>query len=95
MSQKNIETYTLLLSGRVQGVGFRYFAEMRAARYNIKGYVRNIYDNMVEIICQGEPENIDKFILEVKKGPSFSLINQLNMEEIINAPVYDVFEIKY
>ena len=95
MSKKNIETFNLLLSGRVQGVGFRYFAEMRAARYNIKGYVRNIYDNMVEIICQGEPENLDKFILEVKKGPSFSQINKLDMEEIIDAPVYDVFEIRY
>ena len=95
MSQKNIETYNLLLSGRVQGVGFRYFAEARAARYNIKGYVRNIYDNKVEIICQGEPGNLDKFILEIKNGPSFCRITKVDMEKIIDAPVYDVFEIKY
>jgi acylphosphatase len=95
MSQKNIGTYNLLLSGRVQGVGFRYFAEARAARYNIKGYVRNIYDNKVEIVCQGESENLDKFILEVKNGPSFCHIKQFDMEEVIDAPVYYVFEIKY
>jgi acylphosphatase len=95
MSQKNIETYNLLLSGRVQGVGFRYFAEARAARYNIKGYVRNTYDNKVEVVCQGEPDNLDKFIVEVKNGPSFSHIKQVDMEEIIDAPAYDVFEIKY
>ncbi|MCG2789993.1 MAG: acylphosphatase [Actinomycetia bacterium] len=95
MSQKNIGTYNLLLSGRVQGVGFRYFAEARAARYNIKGYVRNIYDNKVEIVCQGEPDNLDKFILEVKNGPSFSQITNVEMEEVIDSPVYDVFEIKY
>ena len=95
MNQKNLKTYSLLLSGRVQGVGFRYFAEARAARYNIKGYVKNTYDNKVEIVCQGEPVNLDKFILEVKNGPSFSYINQVDMEEIIDAPVYDVFEIKY
>ena len=95
MSQKNIETYNLLLSGRVQGVGFRYFAEVLASRYNIKGYVRNIYDCKVEIVCQGDPDNLDKFILEVKNGPSFSHITNVEMEEIIDAPVYDVFEIKY
>ena len=95
MSQKNIGTYSLLLSGRVQGVGFRYFAIVRAARYNIKGYVRNIYDNKVEIVCQGEPDNLDKFILEVKKGPSFSHITNVEMEEIKNSPVYKSFEIKY
>ena len=95
MSQKNIETYNLLLSGRVQGVGFRYFAEARASRYNIKGYVKNTYDNRVEIVCQGELDNLDKFILEVKKGPSFSHITNVEMEEIKNSPVYKSFEIKY
>ena len=95
MSQKNIGTYNILLSGRVQGVGFRYFVQSRAARYNIKGYVRNTYDNKVEVVCQGEPVNLDKFILEVKNGPSFSHITNDEMEEVIDAPVYDVFEIRY
>ena len=95
MSQKNIGTYNLLLSGRVQGVGFRYFAQARAVRYNIKGYVRNTYDNKVEVVCQGELDNLDKFILEVKNGPSFSHITNAEMEEVIGAPVYDVFEIRY
>jgi len=95
VNQKNIETYNLLLSGRVQGVGFRYFTEVRASRYNIKGYVRNTYDNKVEILCQGEPDNLDKFILEVKNGPSFSHITSIEMEEIKDSPIYDSFEIKY
>jgi len=95
MNKKNIETYNLLLSGRVQGVGFRYFAERRAARYNIKGYVRNTYDNKVEIVCQGLAINLDKFILEVKNGPSFSHINKVDIDEIKDAPIYDTFEIKY
>jgi acylphosphatase len=88
-------TFQILLIGRVQGVGFRYFTEARASRYNIKGYVRNTYDDNVEIICQGEPDNLDKFILEVKKGPSFSYITHVDLEEIKNSPIYDSFEIKY
>jgi acylphosphatase len=95
MSQKNIKTFNLQLSGRVQGVGFRYFAQNRAVRYNIKGYVRNTYDNRVEIVCQGKPDNLHKFILEVKNGPSFSHITNVEMEETIDSPVYEVFEIKY
>jgi acylphosphatase len=90
-----MKTFQILLSGRVQGVGFRYFAEARAERYNITGYVKNTYENKVEILCQGETHNLDKFILEVKKGPSFSHITHADMEEIKDSPIYDSFEIKY
>ena len=38
---ENIKTYKILLSGRVQGVGFRYFAESVADKYSVKGYVKN------------------------------------------------------
>ena len=95
MNQKNLKTYSLLLSGRVQGVGFRYFAEDRAARYNIEGYVKNTYDNKVEIVCQGELDNLGKFIPEVKNGPSFSHVTNVEMEEIKDSPIYGSFEIKY
>lgn len=95
MNQVEVETYNILLSGRVQGVGFRYFAERRAERYNIKGYVRNTYDNKVEVVCQGESDNLDKFIIDIKNGPSFSHVEQVNIEKIFDAPVYGMFEIKY
>jgi acylphosphatase len=90
-----MKTFQILLSGRVQGVGFRYFAEARASRYNITGYARNTYDDKVEIVCQGEPDNLDKFILGVKKGPSFSHVTHVDTEEIKNSPIYDSFEIQY
>ncbi len=95
MSQKNTKTYNILLSGRVQGVGFRYFAEKFAERYNVKGYVKNTFDNKVEIVCQGEPDSLNNFISEVKNGPSFSHITKVDMEEVIGAPIYNIFEIKY
>lgn len=88
-------TYKIIISGRVQGVGFRYFAQAQAMRYNIKGYVRNTQDNKVEIVCQGEPDDLNDFMSVVKKGPSFSHINKVDIEEEINGTVYDTFEIKY
>lgn len=90
-----VKTFKVLLSGRVQGVGYRYFTESRAAKYNIKGYVRNTLDNKVEIICQGEKEDLERFIEEVKKGPSLAVVTDVKVEEIQNSPAYHDFEIKF
>jgi len=60
---ENIKTYKVLLLGRVQGVGFRYFVESIAGKYDISGYVRNTFDRKVEVVCQGEEEDLKQFII--------------------------------
>lgn len=92
---ENIKTYNILISGRVHGVGFRYFTLSRADKYDVKGYVKNTPDNKVEIICQGEEEKIDPFLEDIKKGPSFSIIRGIAIEDIPENKIYDCFEIKY
>lgn len=57
------------LFGKVQGVGFRFFAQSAAMRYRIDGYVRNTPSGTVEILAEGEEDNLIKFIEELKKGP--------------------------
>jgi acylphosphatase len=91
----NIKTYEVLLSGRVQGVGFRYFVESIAGKYDIYGYVRNTYNNKVEVICQGEEDDIKQFIEEIKKGPTFSAVTDIKIDEVENSRKYSIFEIKY
>ncbi len=91
----NIKTYGVLLSGRVQGVGFRYFVESIAGKYNICGYVKNTYNNKVEVICQGEEEDVEQFIEEIRKGPTFSMVSDVKIEEIKDGKKYNIFEIKY
>jgi acylphosphatase len=91
----NIKTYEVLLSGRVQGVGFRYFVESIAGKHDICGYVRNTYNNKVEVICQGEEDDIEQFIGEIKRGPTFSAVNDVKIEEIKDSKKYNIFEIKY
>ena len=52
----------LHISGRVQGVGFRFFARDQARRIGIKGYVRNLADGGVEIVVEADPSILDQFI---------------------------------
>jgi len=95
VSKTDIKTFRILVSGRVQGVGFRYFAHDMAVRFTVKGFVQNTRDNKVEIICQGQKNNLDKFIPAVKKGPALSFISEFLMEEIADFSLYDFFDIKY
>lgn len=92
---ENIKTYKVLLSGRVQGVGFRYFTESVAGKYSVKGYVKNTPERKVEILCQGEEEEVLTFIDEVGKGPAFSVITGILKQEVTDNKVYNTFEIKY
>ncbi len=90
-----IKTYRVFLSGRVQGVGFRYFAVDRAIVNNLKGYVKNTSDNRVEVTCQGNKSDIERFIMELKKGPSFANVTDFRIETIDSSPDYSSFEINY
>ncbi len=61
--KKNIH---LFYSGVVQGVGFRFAAKMLANRHRISGWVRNLPDKRVEVVAQGENENLNKFLNGLK-----------------------------
>ena len=59
----------LIISGHVQGVGFRYFCLEQAQSLGISGYARNMPDGSVEIEAQGEESAIEKFLALVRRGP--------------------------
>ena len=61
-----------IIRGRVQGVGFRYFAIRAARELGIVGTVRNMPDGSVEAIAEGDAEAITKFRLDLERGPSYS-----------------------
>jgi acylphosphatase len=58
-----------LISGRVQGVGFRFFARATAAREGLHGWVRNLPDGRVEIEAEGEAEALERFERAIRQGP--------------------------
>ena len=58
----------IFFSGRVQGVGFRYTAEGIAHRLLLVGWVKNLHDGRVEVVCEGSKEKIEAFLSELQDG---------------------------
>jgi acylphosphatase len=59
-----------IVSGRVQGVGFRWFVMREATRLDLGGYVRNLPDGSVEVVAQGSPAGLASLESALWKGPS-------------------------
>lgn len=83
-----------LISGEVQGVGFRYFAQRAAARHQVQGYVRNLQDGRVEALCEGAPHNVEGFKHELATGPSFSRVETVEEINLDPTGLYTSFRIE-
>ena len=71
-----------IVSGRVQGVGFRYFALDAARREGVHGYVANQEDGSVEAVAEGESESVERFERAMRRGPSRSRVEHVMVDEI-------------
>jgi len=60
----------VVLSGRVQGVGYRYYALRSAQRLNLHGWVRNLPDGSVELEAEGARDALERFEEEMRRGPA-------------------------
>lgn len=69
------------ISGKVQGVGFRYHAQKIADELGVKGFVKNEYDGSVYIEASGEDDYVDQFINWCYKGPTWSQIENVEISE--------------
>jgi acylphosphatase len=70
-----------LISGRVQGVGFRYFVEARAHAEGVHGFVRNLADGRVEALVEGDRESVDRVEAALHRGPSGADVEEVMVEE--------------
>jgi len=83
----------ILVSGWVQGVGFRYFARTKAATLNIKGYAKNLSGGKVEIVAEGEKGDLDKYVMELRRGPTLARVTNLKIKEFPYTGKYQTFRI--
>ncbi len=83
----------LIIHGRVQGVGFRYFVRQKADLLNIAGFVRNQHDGSVYIEAEGDSGQLEIFISVCKQGPYHAVVQETNIQY---CPLqgFQVFEIR-
>ncbi len=84
-----------IISGRVQGVGFRYFTQDIAKSLNIKGFVRNLPDGTVEVYAQADKKSLEKFLEYLKKGPPLAKVENIKYEFLDEEGGFEDFEIRY
>jgi acylphosphatase len=81
------------VSGEVQGVGFRFFAQRVAARHQVVGYARNLADGRVEVLAEGTPEGIEGFKHDLAAGPRHARVEhveELNLEPSGRYPTFRI-----
>ncbi|MBT3603024.1 MAG: acylphosphatase [Candidatus Latescibacteria bacterium] len=81
--------------GRVQGVGFRYFAHKQAKKYGLVGYVRNLPNGEVEVDVAGNTKDVDDFLCILQKGPSSSRVDLVTEQVLPLQNLPDTFDIRY
>ncbi|MDE0015171.1 MAG: acylphosphatase [Candidatus Poribacteria bacterium] len=85
----------VLISGKVQGVGFRNFTQMNAKQLGINGYAKNLPNGQVEVVAEGDKSHLDALVVFLKKGPRFARVDFLNIEERPFTGEYKTFGIRY
>jgi|WetSurMetagenome_2_1015567.scaffolds.fasta_scaffold370770_2 acylphosphatase len=89
------QQWEIKVSGRVQGVGFRYFIQRKANDFNIKGWVRNTHDGGIHILAEGEIIDLETFSDWIKQGPPLSRVLSVLIDRFEKITGFSSFEIKY
>ncbi len=85
-----------IVSGKVQGVGFRMYTHTQARRLGVCGYVCNLRDGNVEIIAEGEAAKVDALLEWAKSGSPSAVVRNLEVEIIANnVEEFEGFEIRH
>lgn len=83
-----------IVSGLVQGVGFRFFAQRAAARHQVRGYVKNLADGRVEAFAEGNEKAVEDFKHDLTAGPSYSKVEHLEETVLEPTNLYSSFRIE-
>lgn len=85
-----------LITGRVQGVGFRDFVEARARAMGLAGYVRNLRDHKsVEVVAEGSRERLERLIAHLHRGPGMARVDSVEVSWGRPGGEYVTFETRW
>ena len=83
-----------IVSGDVQGVGYRFFAQRAAARHQVTGYVKNLVDGRVEVLAEGPAPRVEAFKHDLATGPRFSSVDHIEELNLDVSGLYSAFRIE-
>ena len=84
----------VLVSGLVQGVGFRFFAARQASELGLKGFVRNLPSGEVEVVAEGERTDLEELLDQLRKGPRSAFVRDFRVTWSPTSDTFSRFEIK-
>ena len=76
-----IKKVRLIISGRVQGVGFRFWVKGKVKELGLNGWVRNLETGQVEVVLEGEESLVKKMVNECKQGPMLAQVDKMEVFE--------------
>lgn len=85
----------VIITGRVQGVGFRNFTQLNAKQLGINGYAKNLPNGTVEVVAEGDKAQLDALIALLKKGPRYARVDSLEIDERPFTGEYQTFGVRY
>ncbi len=77
----DVKRLRVVVSGRVQGVGYRYFAQAEAVSHGLAGYVRNLQNGNVELVAEGPTELLDSLVITLRQGPQLARVDGVNVTD--------------
>jgi len=83
------------ISGDVQGVGYRFFAQRAAARHQVVGYVKNLSDGRVEALAEGPWSQVEAFKHDLAAGPRFGRVDHVEELNLDPSGTYSSFRIEH
>jgi len=87
--------YKIIVTGRVQGVGFRAFTQNLATSLGVKGYVRNLRNGNVEVVAEADEDTLKMFCNRLKQGPPAAVVQDFLIDEMEGKSGFNNFAIKY
>ncbi len=94
-AESGLKRVSVRVWGRVQGVGYRFFAREMARRYGLCGWVRNAQDGDVQVEVQGDAALVGRYCEGLKRGPSLGRVAGIQADDIAVVEGESGFDIRY
>lgn len=90
-----VDQLRVTVTGRVQGVSFRYYTRREAVNLGLKGWVRNELDGSVLVVAEGDSSQLEKLLTYLHIGPPSAIVQQVMVERSEGPANFGKFEIRW